>query len=149
MTTPVRDHLVSALYADLVGPFEGAKAHDRSRELIRRPSEWYLTGFLVPDKNREPDPDELDGDEGEGDSVPTEDGNDETPPTKVPKLFAASLGLSVLLPAEAKSIRVDVSFAHYAKEKLERNIYWRRVPQPIQSLTLPLSKTTCWTSCSR
>lgn len=81
MTTPVRDHLVHALYADLVGLFQGGHAHATSKELIRsRPSERYLTGFLVPDKDREPEPD-----------AATEDANEVTPPTEVPTLFAASL----------------------------------------------------------
>ena len=52
--TRVRDHLVGALYADLVGPFKGIDAHATSRELLRqKPSAWYLTGFLVPEEDRE------------------------------------------------------------------------------------------------
>ena len=38
----VRDHLVTALNTDLIGPF-------KSDEIIPTPpSRWYLTGFLVP-----------------------------------------------------------------------------------------------------
>ncbi len=44
----VREYLVEALKLDLVGPGAG---HDLADELLpgwRRPSNWYLTGFLIP-----------------------------------------------------------------------------------------------------
>ena len=44
----VRDYLVEAPKLDLVGPGAG---HDLADELLhgwRRPSTWYLTGFLIP-----------------------------------------------------------------------------------------------------
>ena len=44
----VRDRLTEALELDLVGPWPG---HDLEREKLPgwvRPSNWYLTGFLIP-----------------------------------------------------------------------------------------------------
>ncbi|MCB9592245.1 MAG: helicase [Sandaracinaceae bacterium] len=147
--TPVRDHLVDALYADLVGPFAGASAHATSRELLRNPSDWYLTGFLVPESDREPPPDMLE-DAGEGDDVPREDSEAEPEGTKRPKLFPASMGMSVLLPPDAdlEHVTARVSFARYVEEwkKEEESApgrgkkFWRRVPQPEEAVTVPLDE---------
>ena len=146
--TPLRDHLVRALYADLVGPFEGADAHETSTELIQRPTEWYLTGFLVPEKDRQAPVDELDG-QAEGDDAQADDADAETPATKVPKLFPASMGMSVLLPPHAKEVAVRVSFAQYEPERKKddpsqggpgRKV-WRRVVQPTQTVTIPLTES--------
>ncbi len=44
----VRERLVEALKLDLVGPWAG---HALAEERLRgweRPSNWYLTGFLIP-----------------------------------------------------------------------------------------------------
>src|SRR5260370_7264144 len=44
----VRARLVEALKLDLVGPWAGhALAEERLRGWVR-PSNWYLTGFLIP-----------------------------------------------------------------------------------------------------
>ena len=149
--TRIRDHLVDALYADLVGPFAGAAAHHDSRELIRlRPSRWYLTGYLVPDVDREVEPDELDGG-GEGDDVESDDGNAEESDSKRVKLFPASMGMSVLLPADGgiKSVTAQVSFAHYTEEWLTKEDekgrgrkHWRRVPHPEREIEIPLNPDT-------
>lgn len=146
--TPVRDHLVDALYADLVGPFAGSNQHASSTELLRQPSDWYLTGFLVPETDREPPPDELEG-PGEGDEVAKQDSDEEEQPTKRPKLFPASLGMSVLLPKDGDVTHVTarVSFARYVPEWVKEDgqpgrgkKYWRRVPQPTQEVVVPLDE---------
>ena len=133
-----------ALYADLVGPFAGAKEDATSTELLRqRPSRWYLTGFLVSTEDREPEPDELDG-AGQGDDAPADDGDEESPPTKVARLFPASVGMSVLVPADARELSVIVSFARYLVEPVENEEtgcslkHYRRVPQPPQTVRLSL-----------
>jgi hypothetical protein len=62
--TGVRAHLVGALEADLVGPYapvgqgEGAPAE----VLPLPPSRWYLTGFLAPEGERDPEDAEADAD---------------------------------------------------------------------------------------
>jgi hypothetical protein len=56
MTTPtsadVRAHLLEALHADLVGPFDLDPAS--TEVLPRPPSRFYLTGFLAPSGDRDP-----------------------------------------------------------------------------------------------
>jgi Helicase conserved C-terminal domain len=149
--TRLRRHLVDALYADLVGPFAGHEAHDRSRELIRlKPSKWYLTGYLVPEEDREAELDELEG-AGEGDDVQSDDGNAEESDSKRIKLFPASMGMSILLPPDPDltEITATVSFAQYNEEwrkedhgKGRGKKYWRRVPQPERTITVPLDPET-------
>lgn len=59
----VRTHLVEALHADIVGPFDG---DPNSAEVLPcPPSRFYLTGFLAPSGDRDPDnpaDDEFDAD---------------------------------------------------------------------------------------
>jgi len=145
--TRLRRHLVDAVYADLVGPFSGHEEHYSSRELIRlKPSRWYLTGYLVPEEDREAELDELEG-AGEGDDVQSDDANAEESDTKRVKLFPASMGVSVLLPPEPglTEITATVSFAQYAEEWRKDDgdtgrgkKYWRRVPQPEREIAVPL-----------
>lgn len=147
--TALRTHLVDALYADLVGPFEGDAHHHTATELLtQRPSRWYLTGFLVPEAGRETEPDVLDG-AGEGDDVTADDANSEEAEAKRVRLFPASMGLSVLVPADAKQIEATVSFAHYSEERIKTpgkrgpgKKAWRRVPQPERTITIPLEPDT-------
>ncbi len=149
--TRLRRHLVDALYADLVGPFAGHEEHDSSRELIRlKPSKWYLTGYLVPEVDREVELDELEG-AGEGDDVQSDDGNAEESDSKRIKLFPASMGMSVLLPPDSDltNITAVVSFAQYSEEWLKREgekgrgrKHWRRVPQPEREVVVPLDADT-------
>ena len=56
----VRDHLVRALAADLIGPFSA----DGSETLDLPPSRWYLTGFLAPEDGRVVADPTVDEDEG-------------------------------------------------------------------------------------
>lgn len=50
-STAVRAHLLAALEADLVGPFDPEVPNE---VLELSPSRWYLTGFLAPTGAREP-----------------------------------------------------------------------------------------------
>ncbi len=62
-SSDVRSHQVEALKLDLVGPGAG---HDLADELLpgwRRPSNWYLTGFLIPSDTPFEDRSDLDEDE--------------------------------------------------------------------------------------
>ena len=64
----VRERIVEALKLDLVGPGPGhALAEERLQGWVR-PSNWYLTGFLIPSgtpPERRADADEDDDMEGE------------------------------------------------------------------------------------
>ena len=119
----IRDRIVGALSADLVGPFHPDHLRER---LSLPPSRWYLTGFLAPETRRDVLVSRCDG------SAPIEDtdseeelaagGDDdrESPPdetkTKRRSLWPASIGMSVLLPKEAKEVTVTVSWADYLSE---------------------------------
>ena len=145
--TRVRDHIVSALYADLVGPFEGAQAHLTSRELLRqRPSAWYLTGFLVPEGNQESE--EGDDELGVGDDVEADEAESEEQEPKQRKTFPASMGFSVLLPPADRldSVEVTVSFARYAPEWIKEEgkqgpgrLHWRRALYGPKTVKVPLN----------
>ncbi len=137
----VREHLVQALEADLVGPFGGPE-----EVLELPPSRWYLTGFLAPQAGRDlladRDP-TADEELGAGDD---EDEVDPSAPDPLPKpksFFPASLGISVLLPRGPTSdvVGATVSWADY--EKLdegegEKKRGWKRIPHAPVRLELPL-----------
>src|SRR5262245_51545674 len=110
----VRDRLVRALEADLVGPFD---LDAGSQEVLPLPpSRWYLTGFLVPQTRREvEDPtedDELGAGEDDDDDTPTE------PEVKRRSLLPASIGMSVLLPpgSSTDKVRVRLRYADYVRQ---------------------------------
>ena len=69
----VRARLVQALRLDLVGPGGGLGVLDEQISRRDRPSNWYLTGFLIPAATapeKAADPDEGDDDEEEEDDQP-------------------------------------------------------------------------------
>jgi hypothetical protein len=68
----VRVHLIAALEADLVGPFDPSSGQE---VLPLPPSRWYLTGFLAPKLGALPDPDDPDaeGDIAAGSESRSED----------------------------------------------------------------------------
>jgi hypothetical protein len=150
-STAVRANLVAALGADLVGPFSGDPAS--TEELPLAPSRWYLTGFLAPRGDRETkDP------TAEDDFSGTTDDEDENEPAPEPEpkqrnLFPASLGMSVLLPAEGEAITATVSFAEYLREEREvpdrkkKRVVWRRLPRPPRSVTLRLDAAAIEEGC--
>jgi hypothetical protein len=117
----IREHMVSALNADLIGPYDPK----RGEELLSRPpSRWYLTGFLAPEARRVAMVNE-DEKATEEDVVGEEElaagPDDATTEAEEPKpkrrmLFPASLGLSVLLPGDANAITATVAWADYFPE---------------------------------
>jgi len=78
--TTVREHLLGALHADFVGPFD---PHANEEVLPIAPSRWYLTGFLAPQAHREPEEAEP-PDDGAFDDAPetgvVDDGEQEPEP---------------------------------------------------------------------
>ncbi|MBX3226795.1 MAG: DISARM system helicase DrmA [Labilithrix sp.] len=138
MSSAVRTHLVHALEADLVGPFDPAHPDEL---LPLAPSRWYVTGFLVPPAAREaeeePEDDEMTAGPDE-DDVETGGAADETAP-KQKALLPSSVGLSVLLPPGPPSDTVDVelSWAEYAHVEVAKaegrkrpKKAFKRVPRP-------------------
>jgi hypothetical protein len=133
--TAARDHLVRALEADLVGPFNLDQAETFEEVLRLPPSRWYLTGFLAPEEGRqvaggeeredETDP-RLDPTVDEELAVgPDEDGEDADPGAepepKQKNRLPASMGLTVLLPpgTDDDVVKATVRFADYVPEERE------------------------------
>ena len=143
----VRRHLVDALHADAIGPFEGRDAQHTSTEALPlSPSRWYLTGFLAPQADREiGDPTEAEQSESGSDMDEEEGGAGSEPEPKQKKQFPASLGLSVLLPPGGPTeIEVKLSFGEYFAEWREddgkKRRQWRRRPRPAITFKVPLDR---------
>jgi hypothetical protein len=146
----VRGHLVAAIEADLVGPFDPASGQE---VLLLPPSRWYLTGFLAPKRGAAPDADDPDA-EGEiaaGSESQSEDAGTTDPEPKRRQHFPASMGLSVFLPpraasATADAIEVEVSYADYDKVTVAESTEaqtrpgWQRVPRGPYRALVPLER---------
>lgn len=149
----VRERLVEALELDLVGPWPG---HVLEKELLpieRRPSNWYLTGFLVPKTaapklRRDGDEDDDAADIEDRQGLPEESAEERTAAKK--GFFPSSMGLSALVSADATELRVTVRWGDYVRDEWTGDDddrrprpVWRRVPgeEPVR-LTLDRSGGT-------
>jgi hypothetical protein len=112
----VRARLVEALKLDLVGPWAGHALAEEQLPGWVRPSNWYLTGFLIPagtppeqsaDADEDDDLDEVQ----ESPGLP-EESNEERKATKK-SFFPSSLGLSFLVPKEVRTLTVLVRWGDY------------------------------------
>ncbi|MBL8217533.1 MAG: hypothetical protein JNK87_42830 [Bryobacterales bacterium] len=143
----VRTQLVEALELDLVGPSNRDPQRplgNLNERLSQSPSRWYLTGFLVPagagpEQILDPASDE------ELDATPPIAGADEdvvreTAPASQRRL-PTSMGLSVLVPAEAKHLQVRVSWGDYVLEDGETEVWRRLRREEVVPLPLPSSVT--------
>ncbi len=114
----VRGPLVEAVTLDLVGPQAG---HPHAEEMLPgwvKPSNWYLTGFLIPagsPPEKSADADEDDDFELVPESAgPAEESSEERKAAK--KGFVpSSMGLSFLVPKEANGITVTVRWGDYTQ----------------------------------
>jgi hypothetical protein len=133
----VRARLVEALKLDLVGPWAGhALAEERLPGWIR-PSNWYLTGFLIPsgtppDKSADADEDEDIGEVPESAGL-AEESNEERKAAKK-GFFPSSMGLSFLVPRESHALAVLVRWGDYVKTEAEvpdgkPMSVWQRCPR--------------------
>jgi len=142
----VRERLVHALKLDLVGPW---KDHPFSEERLPgwiRPSNWYLTGFLIPsdtppDKSADPDEDDDLGTVPDVAGLP-EESNEERKAAKK-GYFPSSMGLSFLLPGDLHSLAVTVRWGDYAPAETEgpdgkQVSVWQRQPREV---AVPVSLT--------
>ena len=119
----VRDRLTEALELDLVGPWPG---HDLEREKLPgwvRPSNWYLTGFLIPrdapdDESADDDADEDIDAAPESEGLPEENAEEHSSAKK--GFFPSSCGVSTLVAAEALSLKVRVRWGDYEYERAEQ-----------------------------
>lgn len=108
----IRDHLIRALEADLIGPMNP----ERSDEVLpQRPSRWYLTGFLVP--RGAPSVQASDPLADEALSSGLESGRDDdlgdAPSVKAQPFFPSSIGLSVIVPPEVSQLEVWATWGEY------------------------------------
>ena len=136
----VRSKLVEALELDLVGPRPGLG--DAMEILPQSPSRWYLTGFLVPidatsaQKQDEDATEEVEAAESGGvdDDQPPERGSARN------RVFPSSMGLSVLVPTEAKELHATVTWGDYEPRSGPES--WARIPrQQRLPLSLPARMT--------
>ena len=137
----VRDRLVEALALDLVGPGPDDPLAAERLPARERPSNWYLTGFLVPSglpPERRADADE---DDDFGAEVPEQTGllEESSEERKAAKRgwFPSSIGLSFLVPAEAERLVATVRWGDYAQETAEAadggtERVWRRTPRRVE-----------------
>ena len=115
-----RDELGKILELDLIGPWPG---HERESEILDRPpSREYLTGFIVPYEPPEgrPSPQlQLMGEDTEQEGIDEVRGagldDDQSPEAASSRraYFPSSIGISVLVPKEATSIKVTVVWGDY------------------------------------
>lgn len=159
----VRQYLVDAARLDLVGPGRGLGNPDERLRGWERPSNWYLTGFLIPTGT--PPEQAADADEDEEFELvaePSGQPGESTEDKKAAKkgFFPSSMGLSFLTPADVRELRVTVSWGDYeyhkgskeeeeeeAEEPKERSenandgdrvSHWQRIPRK-ETLTVRLT----------
>lgn len=133
----VRRQLVDALHLDLVGPWPG---HGLEEELIpgwKRPSNWYLTGFLLPsdtppERRADADEDEEEGPAPEDGGLAEESSEERRAARKA--YFPSSMGVSFLVGGGTRELEVEMSWGDYSHEELEgdgerKDSAWRREPR--------------------
>jgi hypothetical protein len=120
MSLKARDHLIAALQADLVGPYDP----ESGQEVLRLPPiRWYLTGFLVPEGGAQSQNEgEAGGDEDEslesGDDISGDsEGASTEPEAKQRPIMPSSFGLTLLLPTPAPGqkdcLEVEIKWGEY------------------------------------
>ena len=117
----VRERLVKALKLDLVGPWAGHALSEEQLPGWIRPSNWYLTGFLIPadsppDKSADADEDDDLGEIPDAAGLP-EESNEERKAAKK-GFFPSSMGLSFLVPKEAHALTVTVRWGDYSQAEI-------------------------------
>ena len=125
----VRAQLVDALRLDLIGPGEvlgptGRVLGDLDEILPQRPSTWYLAGFLVPlDAAPEQRIDEQSTDVVDviNDSHAQDDAVTPEPAAARVRYLPSSIGVSILVAADAKSLRVTARWGDYKARKSNEN----------------------------
>lgn len=143
----VRERLVEALKLDLVGPWTGhALAEERLQGWVR-PSNWYLTGFLIPSGTAPEKGADADEDDDMGGEIPesaglAEESNEERKAAKK-GFFPSSMGLSFLVPKETRTLAVTVRWGDYEQTEIEGPdgkplSVWQRHPR---EATIPATLT--------
>jgi hypothetical protein len=136
----VRVQLTHALRLDLIGP--EPEEPQVSEVLAVPPSRWYLTGFLVPwsaPTRQKQDEEDTQGEFGftEAASGSDDDEKGDEPPAARRGHFPSSIGISVLVPADATELRVTVRWGDYERKEVgsKPDIEWHRLES---SRTVPV-----------
>lgn len=145
----VRAQIAAALELDLVGPSPG---HPLEQERIPgwvRPSSWYLTGFLIPsgtppEKRRDADEDD-DFNEATEEAGLAEENNEDRKSAKK-GFFPSSMGLSFLVPADARGLQIIVRWGDYSTAEVEARddkpvSVWQRNPRE-ETISIELRGTS-------
>jgi hypothetical protein len=119
----VRARLVDALKLDLVGPWAGHALTEERLKGRERPSNWYLTGFLIPSGTAPEKSADIDEDDDMGGEIPesaglVEESNEERKAAKK-GFFPSSMGLSCLVPKETRALAVTVRWGDYEQTEIE------------------------------
>jgi hypothetical protein len=119
----VRARLVEALKLDLVGPWAGHPLAEERLQGWVRPSNWYLTGFLIPSGTAAEKSADADEDDDMGGEIPesaglAEESNEERKAAKK-GFFPSSMGLSSLVPKRTRALTVTVRWGDYEKAEIE------------------------------
>ena len=141
----VREYLVGALKLDLVGPWADHDLADEQLPGWVKPSNWYLTGFLIPSDT--PFEERADGDEDDVlDEIPEVAGlaEESTEEHKAAKkgFFPSSMGLSFLVPESVGHLDVTVRWGDYTPGEVRGvdgkplAVWQRREEERIVPLTL-------------
>ena len=116
----VRARLVDALKLDLVGPWTSHEYADEKLPGWVRPSNWYLTGFLIPIGTPPEKSGDIDEDE-DMEEIPEKAGlaEESSEERKAAKkgYFPSSMGLSFLVQKETRSVEVLVRWGDYEKSE--------------------------------
>src|SRR5229473_4504181 len=129
----IRKQMTDALRLDLVGPEDGLGS---PKEILPEPpSRWYLTGFIVPldadddqkaDETSTEEVDEVTDGKGADDAAPPE------PAAARRSFFPSSIGLSILVSAKAKTVKVLARWGDYKTKRPEDGqgvlFHWQRIP---------------------
>ncbi len=132
----VRTDLAHALNIDLIGPPAGHELADERIPGRVRPSNWYLTGFLVP-ADAPPEQNADADEEDELDETPTTSGlAEESAEERRPArrgFFPSSIGISFLVAADVEALDVTARWGDYVLsehegEDGEKASVWQREP---------------------
>ena len=117
----VREEIVRALGLDLIGPWAGHPLADERLPGWVRPSNWYLTGFLVPRGAPAGQRGDADVDEESEVAETAGLGDDSAEDRRAAKkgFFPSSMGLSFLVGANLDTLEVIVRWGDYRRVEAE------------------------------
>lgn len=132
----VRSELVKALKLDLVGPEE--KLGNPQEILPQSPSRWYLTGFLVPigaERSQRMDEASSEDLDQPGESGGLDDDVQPERPAARQRYLPSSIGVSLLVPRQAATLNVRISWGDYLFKSSDQ---WERQPR-LECMALDLT----------